>query len=72
MANLSKCFFQVSFPENQRDLFNLVWFRNKTALTAEIFSNFSSPASEIFSYQAFPYLLRHDFKLLPDLLIEIQ
>ena len=28
MADLSKCFFQVSFPENQRDLFRLVWFRN--------------------------------------------
>ena len=28
MADLSKCFFQVSLPENQRDLFRLVWFRN--------------------------------------------
>ena len=28
MANLSKCFFQVSLPENLRDLFRLVWFRN--------------------------------------------
>ena len=24
MADLSKCFFQVSLPENQRDLFRLV------------------------------------------------
>ena len=28
MADLSKCFFQVSLPENHRDLFRLVWFRN--------------------------------------------
>ena len=28
MADLSKCFFQVSVPESQRDLFRVVWYRN--------------------------------------------
>ena len=28
MADLSKCFFQVSVPENQRDLLRLVWYKN--------------------------------------------
>ena len=27
-ALIFTCFFQVSLPENQRDLFRLVWFRN--------------------------------------------
>ena len=26
MADLSKCFFQISIPEDQRDLFRLAWF----------------------------------------------
>ena len=26
-ADLSKCFFQVSMPESQRDLFRLIWYR---------------------------------------------
>ena len=26
MADLSKCFFQISISEDQRDLFRLVWF----------------------------------------------
>ena len=28
MADLSKCFFQVAMPENQQNLFRLVWFEN--------------------------------------------
>ena len=28
MANVSKCFFQVSIPESQRDLFRLIWFKD--------------------------------------------
>ena len=28
MVDLSKCFFQVSVPENQRDLLRLVWYKN--------------------------------------------
>ena len=28
MADLSKCFFQISIPEDQRDLFRLVWFKD--------------------------------------------
>ena len=27
-ADLSKCFFQVAMPENQRDLFRLISYRN--------------------------------------------
>ena len=27
MADLSKCFFQVSVPEAQRDLLRVVWYR---------------------------------------------
>ena len=28
VAGLSKGFFQISIPEDQRDLFRLVWFKN--------------------------------------------
>ena len=28
MADLSKCFYQVSIPRKQRDLFRLIWYRN--------------------------------------------
>ena len=28
MADLSKCFFQVSMPEDQRDLFRLIWYED--------------------------------------------
>ena len=27
-ADLSKCFFQVSMPEHQRNMFRLIWFKN--------------------------------------------
>ena len=27
IANLSKCFFQVSLPRAQRDLFRIIWFK---------------------------------------------
>ena len=36
MADLSKCFLQVSVPENQRDLLRLVWFRNNEIDEREI------------------------------------
>ena len=36
MADLSKCFLQVSVPENQRDLFRLVWFKNNDIDEGEI------------------------------------
>ena len=28
MADLTKCFFQIGLPENQRDLFRIFWFEN--------------------------------------------
>ena len=28
MADITECFFQVNLPENQRDLFCLLWFEN--------------------------------------------
>ena len=28
MADLTKCFFQIGLPENQRDLFRILWFEN--------------------------------------------
>ena len=28
MADITKCFFQVNLPENQRNLFCLLWFEN--------------------------------------------
>ena len=28
MADLSKCFFQIAMPEEQRDLFRIIWFKD--------------------------------------------
>ena len=36
IANLSECFLQISMPENQRDLFRLVWFKNNDFDEGEI------------------------------------
>ena len=36
MADLSKCFLQVSVPESQRDLFRLVWFKDNDIDEGEI------------------------------------
>ena len=36
MADLSKCFFQISVPEDQRDFFRLVWFKDNNIKLDEI------------------------------------
>ena len=36
IADLSKCFFQVSIPSTQRDLFRIVWFRNNDIDSGEV------------------------------------
>ena len=28
MADLTKCFFQIAMPEEQRDLFRIIWFKD--------------------------------------------
>ena len=33
VADLSKCFFQVKIPPDQRDLFRLIWFKNSEMLS---------------------------------------
>ena len=35
MADLSKCFFQISIPEDQWDLFRLVWFKDNNITLGE-------------------------------------
>ena len=36
IADLSKCFFQVSIPKEQRDLFRIVWFKNNDVVSGEV------------------------------------
>ena len=36
IADLSKCFFQVSIPRAQRDLFRIVWFKGNDVDSGEI------------------------------------
>ena len=36
IADLSKCFFQVSIPRKQRDLFRIIWFKNNDVVSGEI------------------------------------
>ena len=34
MANLTKCFFQIGLPEDQRDLFRILWFDNNNGVAS--------------------------------------
>ena len=36
VADLSKCFFQVKIPPNQRDLFRLIWFKDSEMLSDDV------------------------------------
>ena len=35
MADISKCFFQISMPQEQQDLFRLIWYKNNDLLEGE-------------------------------------
>ena len=60
MADLSKCFLQVSVPESQRDLFRLVWFKDNDIdegkiqilkLTRHVWGVNSSPYIALFAIE---------------------
>ena len=64
MADLGKCFFQICIPEDQRNLFRLVWFKDNEAKLGE---------TEVFWFSRYvwgitssPYIALHAIQRLID------
>ena len=64
MADLSKCFFQISIPEDQRDLFRLVWLKNNGTKLAKIEVFWFS--RHVWGINSSPYIALHAIQRLID------
>ena len=64
MADLSKCFFQICIPEDQQDLFRLVWFKDNDIKLGEIEVFWFS--RHVWGINSSPYIALHAIQRLID------
>ena len=64
MADLSKCFFQISIPEDQRDLFRLVWFKDNDIKLGE--TEIFRFCRHVWGINSSPYIALHAIQRLID------
>ena len=62
MADLSKCFFQISIPEDQRDLFRLVWFKDNDIKLGE--TEIFRFCRHVWGINSSPYIALHAIQRL--------
>ena len=62
MADLSKCFFQIFIPKDQRDLFHLVWFKDNDIKLGE--TEIFRFSRHVWGINSSPYIALHAIERL--------